>query len=39
MIKFKCGLDTKRGFEYDSIPTKLQNALLKALQWNYKPFF
>ena len=31
MIKFKCGLYTKYGFEYDSIPTKLQDALLKAL--------
>ena len=31
MIRFKCGLDTKYGLEYDSIPTKLQNALLKAL--------
>ena len=31
MIRFKCGLNTKYGFEYDSIPAKLQNALLKAL--------
>lgn len=32
MIKFKCGLEvTKHGFEYDSIPTKLQNVLLNAL--------
>ena len=32
MIKFKCGLvATKYGFEYDSIPTKLQNVLLNAL--------
>ena len=32
MIKFKCGLEaTKYGFEYDSIPTKLQNVLLNAL--------
>ena len=32
MIRFKCGLEaTKYGFEYDSIPTKLQNVLLNAL--------